>query len=246
MQVILLERVENLGQMGDTVTVKPGYARNFLLPRKKALRATQDNIAFFETQKKQIEADSLKKKKDAEAVAKKMGDDLSVVLVRQAAEVGKLYGSVSARDVAEAVTAKGTKITRQQVVLNTSIKVLGLFTARVTLHPEVTVDVTVNVARSEEEAKKQLEHGGDLSENKDAPAEAAPVIDVDAAVADVFENEDLAEQAKETLTETEEEAPAPKAKKAKKAKAEEATAETEETSEVADADTEKTEDEAAS
>lgn len=228
MQVILLERVENLGQMGDTVTVKPGYARNFLLPRKKALRATQDNIAFFETQKKQIETDSLKKKKDAEAVAKKMGDDLTVTLVRQAAEVGKLYGSVSARDVAEVVTASGTTVTRQQVVLSEPIKMLGLFVARITLHPEVTVDVTVNVARSAEEAKKQLEHGGALTEDKNAPVEVVTEIDVDAAVANVFENDDLAEQAKEILTDAPEEAPAPKAEKANAE------------------DAEKTEDEAAS
>lgn len=200
MQVILLERVENLGQMGDTVTVKPGYARNFLLPRKKALRATQDNIAFFEGQKKQLEAENLKKKKDAEAVAKKMGDDLAVTLVRQAAEVGKLYGSVSARDVADAVTAAGTSVARQQVELNESIKMLGLYTARVTLHPEVIVDVTVNVARSEEEAKIQLERGAALIEEQNPAVEAVAEIDVDAAVADVFENEELAEQAKETLS----------------------------------------------
>ncbi len=209
MQVILLERVENLGQMGDTVTVKPGYARNFLLPRKKALRATQDNIAFFETQKKQLEADNLQKKKDAEAVAKKMSDDLTVTVVRQAAESGKLYGSVSSRDIAEAVTASGTTITRQQVALNESIKMLGLFTARVTLHPEVVVEVTANVARSEEEAKIQLERGGALIIDRNAVEETEVEIDVDAAVAEVFESEEAAEQAKATLTDQAEEAAAP-------------------------------------
>ena len=228
MQVILLERVDNLGQMGDTVTVKPGYARNFLLPRKKALRATQNNIAFFETQKKQLETDNLKKKKDAETVAKKMGDDLAVTLVRQAAESGKLYGSVSARDAAEVITQSGTTVTRQQVTLNASIKLLGLYTAHVKLHPEVIVDVTLNVARSEEEAKKQLEHGGALTEEKNAPAiEAAPEIDVDAAVADVFESEDLAEQAKETLSKEDvdfiEPVPAPKAVAEEETPAEETT-----------------------
>lgn len=204
MQVILLERIDSLGQMGDTVTVKPGYARNFLLPRKKALRATQDNIAFFETQKKQLETENLKKKKDAEAVAKKIGDDLSVTLVRQAAESGKLYGSVSARDAAGVITMSGTTVTRQQVTLSTSIKLLGLYTAHVKLHPEVIVDVTLNVARSEEEAKKQLEHGGALTDEKNAPV-TAPVVDVDAAVSGVFENKDLATEAKETLSETHEE-----------------------------------------
>ncbi len=208
MQVILLERIEKLGQMGDTVTVKPGYARNFLLPRKKALRATQDNIAFFETQKKQLEADNLKKKKDAESLAKKMGDDLTVTIVRQAAESGKLYGSVSARDAAEAISQAGTNVSRQQITLNTSIKLLGLYTAHVKLHPEVIVDVTLNIARSEEEAQKQLEHGGALTDEKKVTTQE---IDVEAAVQEVFENEELAEQAKETLTETPSESEEPKA-----------------------------------
>lgn len=156
MQVVLLHRVENLGQMGDVVAVKPGYARNFLIPRKKALRATKENLAYFEAQRKVLETANLNSKKDAEAAAAKM-TDVSVIVIRQAAESGKLYGSVSSRDVAEALTAKGYKVSRDQIVLNQSVKDLGIFGAKITLHPEVVVAATVNVARNEEEAKLQVE-----------------------------------------------------------------------------------------
>lgn len=158
MQVILLERVENLGQMGDVVTVKQGYARNFLLPRQKALRATKENVAQFEGQKKELEAQNLKRREEAEKVAKK-SEGLKAAIIRQASEAGQLYGSVSARDIADAVTAKGLKISRAQVRMDRAYKLLGLYPVRITLHPEVSLDVTINIARSEEEAKIQEERG---------------------------------------------------------------------------------------
>ncbi|MFV3127739.1 50S ribosomal protein L9 [Niveispirillum sp. KHB5.9] len=159
MDVILLERVEKLGQLGQVVKVKPGYARNYLLPKKKALRATKENLAVFEAQKAQLEARNLELKKEAEVVATKV-NGLSVVVVRQAAESGVLYGSVSSRDIAEAVTAAGTTISRGQVAIPDPIKTLGLFKIRVILHPEVSVAITVNVARSVEEAAVQAARGG--------------------------------------------------------------------------------------
>jgi large subunit ribosomal protein L9 len=159
MDVILLERVEKLGQIGDVVKVKPGYARNFLLPQKKALRATEANRARFEQQRHQIEANNLKRRQEAEAVSGKV-EGMSVVLVRQAGETGQLFGSVSPRDIADAVSAKGITIERRQVVLDKPIKALGLFPVRVALHPEVIVTITANVAKSEEEAEVQLKNGG--------------------------------------------------------------------------------------
>ena len=157
-EIILLERVEKLGKMGDVVKVKPGYARNFLLPHGKALRATKDNIAQFEAQKKVLEANNAKRKAEAEAVAKKM-DSLHVIIVRQASEGGHLYGSVTSRDIADAVAATGMKVERSQVIVNQAFKTIGLFQVPVALHPEVKVDVTVNIARSEEEAKTQKSMG---------------------------------------------------------------------------------------
>jgi large subunit ribosomal protein L9 len=154
MEVILLERIESLGQMGEVVKVKPGYARNFLLPQKKALRATKDNLTYFESQRAQLEAQNLKRRKDAEAVSGKI-EGLQVVILRQAGETGQLYGSVSPRDIAEAVTKAGFTIERRQVLLDQPIKTLGLIKTRVALHPEVIVTVTVNVAQSEEEAAMQ-------------------------------------------------------------------------------------------
>ena len=153
-ELILLERVEKLGQMGQVVKVKPGYARNYLLPQKKALRATRENLAYFETQRAQLEASNLQRKSEAAEVAAKL-EGLSVVLVRQAGESGQLYGSVSARDIAEAVTEAGFTIERRQVVLDRPIKALGLHPVRVMLHPEVSVTVTANVAQSAEEAEMQ-------------------------------------------------------------------------------------------
>jgi len=158
MQVILLERVESLGQMGDVVSVKPGYARNFLLPRQKALRATKENILYFDGQKKALEADNLKYKADAEKIAKKM-DGLTVAIIRQASEAGQLYGSVAARDIAETVVEKGFKVDRSQVRMDRNYKLLGLYPVKIYLHPEVVVGITINIARSAEEAKIQEERG---------------------------------------------------------------------------------------
>lgn len=185
MQVILLERIERLGQMGDVVKVKPGFARNFLLPQRKALRATKENRALFESQRAQLEAINLKRREEAEALAKPL-DGMVVTLIRQASDMGQLYGSVTSRDLAEAVTANGVTIQRSQVVLNRPIKSLGLHPVRITLHPEVSVEITVNVARTEDEAAIQLERGtaviGDEQYAEEAeeaaaagePAEAAP------------------------------------------------------------------------
>jgi large subunit ribosomal protein L9 len=153
-EVILLERVEKLGQMGQVVKVRPGYARNFLLPQKKALRATKGNLAQFETQRVQLEATNLQRKAEAEQVSKSM-NGAAVVIIRQAGESGQLYGSVSARDIAEAAGAAGFTIERRQVVLDIPIKTLGIHAIRVALHPEVSVTISVNVAQSADEAAMQ-------------------------------------------------------------------------------------------
>jgi large subunit ribosomal protein L9 len=154
MQVILLERIGRLGQMGDVVTVKNGFARNFLLPQKKALRATPENLARFEKDRGQLEARNLELKKEAEAVAGKLGGQ-SFVAIRQAGDTGQLYGSVTTRDIAEVVSGGGFSIDRRQVVLDRPIKTLGMQHVRVALHPEVIVEVMLNVARSEDEAERQ-------------------------------------------------------------------------------------------
>ncbi|HEU4838894.1 MAG TPA: 50S ribosomal protein L9 [Micavibrio sp.] len=158
-QIILLERVENLGAMGDIVTVKPGYARNFLLPQAKALRATKENIAYYETQKAHLVKANAEKKADAEKVAKAI-EGKKVILVRQAAEGGQLFGSVSSRDIADELAASSKQsITRGMVALNQNFKTIGLFPVDVVLHPEVKVKITVNVARSEAEAEIQAKTG---------------------------------------------------------------------------------------
>ena len=154
MQVILLQRIGRLGQMGDVVNVKDGYARNFLLPQKKALRATDDNRKKFESQRAQLEANNLEQKKEAEAIAGKLGGQ-TFVAIRTAGDTGQLYGSVSTRDIADAVTAGGFTVDRNQVIMDRPIKNLGLHKTRIALHPEVIVEVTLNVARSEEEAARQ-------------------------------------------------------------------------------------------
>ena len=158
MDIILLERVEKLGQMGDVVKVKAGFARNFLLPKKKALRATKENLAYFATQRQQLEAENLKHREEAQKVADKL-NGLKVVVIRSAGDTGQLYGSVSARDIASAVTDAGFTIQRSQVVMERPVKTLGLFDLRVRLHPEVSAMVTANVARSEEEAVEQQRLG---------------------------------------------------------------------------------------
>jgi large subunit ribosomal protein L9 len=164
--LILLERVEKLGQMGQVVKVKPGYARNYLLPQKKAMRATRENLAYFETQRAQLEATNLQRKSEAGDVAGKM-EDVTVVLIRQAGESGQLYGSVSARDIADSVTAAGYTVGKQQIVLDRPIKTLGLHPVRVMLHPEVSVGVTANVAQSEEGARMQAAGINPLAQRED-------------------------------------------------------------------------------
>ncbi len=161
MEVILLERVAKLGQMGETVRVKDGFARNFLLPHGKALRATEANKKKFEGQRRQLEARNLELKSEASVVAEKL-DGLSFVIIRQAGETGQLYGSVSARDISEAITAAGFSVHRNQIVLLQPIKTLGLHNTPVQLHPEVAAKVTINVARSPEQAERQSK-GEDLS-----------------------------------------------------------------------------------
>ena len=154
MQIVLLERVAKLGQMGEVVQVRDGYARNFLLPQGKALRATETNLKRFETDRAQLEARNLERRKEAEVVGEKLNGQ-SFTIIRQAGETGVLYGSVSTRDLAEIMTAGGFTVDRNQVVLNLPIKTLGLHTVPVSLHPEVEVTVTINVARSPEEAERQ-------------------------------------------------------------------------------------------
>jgi large subunit ribosomal protein L9 len=188
MEVILLERIEKLGQMGDVVNVKPGFARNFLLPQKKALRANKDNLAFFDKQRAQLEANNLKRRDEAQAVAVKM-DGAKVLMVRQAGEGGQLYGSVSGRDVAEAIKATGFTVERRQVNLDSPIKTLGSYPVRVSLHPEVSVVVTITVARSQEEAER-------ASAAAAAAAEAA--VEEEAEEIVEAEAEDEAPEADET------------------------------------------------
>ena len=167
MQVILLERVEKLGQIGDEVKVKDGFARNFLLPKKKALRATKANRDYFQTQKAQIEANNLKLKGEAEKIGSKL-DGQKFTLIRQAGDRGQLYGSVSPRDVSDAMEKAGFKVDRHQVSISQAIKSIGLFTLPVVLHPEVKVNITINVARSEDEAERQARGENVLAEKTEA------------------------------------------------------------------------------
>jgi large subunit ribosomal protein L9 len=182
MDVILLERVHNLGQIGDVVKVKPGYARNFLLPTRKALRATEANKAKFESQRAQIEAMNLEKRSEAEGVKHKI-DGLKVILIRQAGETGQLFGSVNGRDIAEAITASGFTVERRQIILDRPIKTLGLHPIRVALHPEVIVGVTANVAKSTEEAEAQEKAGGFVARGEEEAADLDELLaEVEAAV----------------------------------------------------------------
>ncbi|NKB48544.1 MAG: 50S ribosomal protein L9 [Alphaproteobacteria bacterium] len=196
MEVILLERIEKLGQMGDIVTVKNGYARNFLLPQKKAMRATGSNRAVFEQQRTHLEADNLQRRQEAESVSTKV-DGIDVTIIRQAGDSGQLYGSVSARDIAGAVTDSGVTVARNQIVLNRPIKALGVYETRVDLHPEVSVNITVNIARTDEEAALQLERGGALLSEDEMEAEAAAAAALaiaDDAEAEVAAAEGLVEE----------------------------------------------------
>jgi large subunit ribosomal protein L9 len=173
-ELILLQRVEKLGQMGEVVKVKPGYARNFLLPQAKAVRATKANRERFERERVQLEAQNLKRRDEAERVAERV-HGLTIVLIRQASEAGALYGSVSGRDISDACTAAGLGIERAQVLLDTPIKALGISSVRVALHPEVIIQVKVNVARSTEEAEKQA-RGEVIAAEKDEPIELGPLF----------------------------------------------------------------------
>ena len=172
-ELILLQRVEKLGQMGEIVRVKPGYARNYLLPLKMALRANKANREHFDTQRAQLEAQNIKRREEAERLAERIGQ-LTVVIIRQASDSGNLYGSVSVRDIADAATEGGLTVNRSQVILEHPIKSLGLSNVRVVLHPEVSIPVTVNVARSVEEAEKQArgERVGQQTDEEEAAANA--------------------------------------------------------------------------
>lgn len=198
MEVVLLERVENLGAIGDVVKVKNGHARNWLLPQGKALRATKANIAYFEAQRAEIEKRNAEKRSEAEKAAGAFGD-LTIVVIRQAGETGQLYGSVSTRDVADALSEKGEKVARSQVRLDKPIKEIGIYTVPVFLHAEVRIEVQVNVARSAEEAERQAKgedlrgrRDDDLEEEAEIAAEAeeafedgaAPEAEADAAQTD--------------------------------------------------------------
>jgi len=195
MDVILLERIAKLGNLGDVVHVKPGYARNYLLPQRKALRATEANKAYFEREKAALEAANEAKRSEAGEVSTAL-DGQFFVLIRQAGESGQLYGSVTARDIATIATEKGYPITRQQVVIDRPIKELGLHDIAVRLHPEVTVTVTANVALTEEEAETQAARG--LRVGEEPPEEVAAPAPVEAAPVEVTEVEETEEASAET------------------------------------------------
>ncbi len=182
MEIVLLERVAKLGQMGDVVNVKQGYARNFLLPQGKALRANAANLAKFEAEKAQMEARNLETKKEAEALAEKL-DGQQFIVIRSASDAGALYGSVTTRDAAEAATAEGFTVDKNQVVLTGPIKELGLHTVNVVLHPEVTANIDLNVARSVEEA--ELQASGKSIQELAAEEEAAAEFEIEQLFDDI-------------------------------------------------------------
>ena len=202
MQVVLLERITKLGQMGDVVTVKDGYARNFLLPQGKALRANKSNLERFESERAQLEARNLEQKSEAESVKAKL-DGETVIIIRQSGETGQLYGSVSPRDIAEALTDKGFNLERGQIGLDAPIKILGLHETNVTLHPEVSSTVVVNVARTEEEAERQ-------SKGEDVTIEKIEEEKIMLQAEEVFEEgaeSDLSEEAEGEETQEAEDVP---------------------------------------
>lgn len=178
MEVILLERIEKLGQMGDIVKVKPGFARNYLLPQAKALRSNKENLALFEARKIQLEAANLKRREEAEQISAKM-EGLNLVIIRQAAETGQLYGSVTGRDVRDAVREAGYNIERRQVVLDQPLKEIGQYNIRIVLHPDVSRTIGITVARSAEEAER----------NAKAAAKAAAKAQAAAEVTEAFSSE---------------------------------------------------------
>ena len=220
MEVILLERVGRLGQMGDVVRVKDGYARNFLLPRNKALRATADNKARFESMKTELQAKNLAAKGEAGQAASKI-DGKSYTVIRQASEGGQLYGSVSPRDIAELLKADGAEVTRSHVVLNTPIKLIGSYKVPIALHPEVEVSVNVIVARSEAEAER-IARGENVTvlrtDEEEAAAEALAKAEAffEEGAGPADEEAAEGEEAAEAPAADAEEAPAKPAKKAKK------------------------------
>ncbi len=196
MEVILLERIEKLGQMGDVVNVKPGYARNYLLPRKKALRASEASRAVFQEQRAQLEAENLKNRQEAEGIATEV-NGRTIIIVRQASDSDQLYGSVTTRDIANGITESGVTIDRRQVILPNPIKTVGMHSVRIDLHPEVTTEIVANIARSEEEAETQargerVNRDGDVIDiaEEEAALEAEAVFeesaepDVEAVAAD--------------------------------------------------------------
>ncbi len=202
MQVILLERVAKLGQMGEVVSVKDGYARNFLLPQGKALRANEANIKSFENRKAQLEAHNLETRKEAEAAAEKL-DGQQFIVIRSASDSGALYGSVTTRDAADAATEAGFTVDRKQIILNRPIKELGLHTVIVSLHPEVEVEIALNVARSPEEA--ELQAAGKSIQELAAEAEAEAEFEI----AELFDDIGAAASEDEELTTEAEGAAAP-------------------------------------
>ena len=203
MEVVLLEQIERLGQMGDVVNVKPGYARNYLLPKRKALRATKENLAQFEVERQQLEADNLQRRDEAQSVADRL-DGLQVVVIRSAGESGQLYGSVNARDMAEVVTEAGHTVGRQQFIAERPVKALGFHDFRVRLHPEVEVTVTANVARSAEEADTQARLGRALVGMNEE--EETDVLDEAPDTAELLEPEALEAIATEETAKSEAEA----------------------------------------
>ena len=209
MQVILLERIEKLGQMGDVVTVRPGFARNFLLPQKKAMRATQDNLHYFEREKSQLEAINLERRTEAEEVGEKL-EGLIVSIIRNAGDNGQLYGSVNSRDIAAAVSEAGFTVARNQVLMERPLKMLGLHDYRIRLHPEVAVIVTVNVAQSAEEAEMQEQQGHAIIPSEGSAYEeeeetqalaAADIMDSPPAATEKADGELSGTPAEETLAE---------------------------------------------
>lgn len=202
MEVILLERIEKLGQMGDVVNVKPGYARNYLLPRKKALRASEASRAVFQEQRAQLEAENIKNRQEAEGIATEV-NGRTIIIVRQASDSDQLYGSVTTRDIANGITESGVTIDRRQVILPNPIKTVGMHSVRIDLHPEVTTEIVANIARSEEEAEMQargerVNRDGDVIDiaEEEAALEAEAVFeesaepDVEAVAADAEASED--------------------------------------------------------
>ena len=224
-EIILLERVEGLGTMGQTVKVRPGYARNFLLPLKKALRATKANSELFEKQRAELEARNAAERATAEKLATKM-EGLKLVVIRQASEMGQLFGSVSSRDIVESAEKTGNVVHRTQVQIDTPIKMLGLFPVKIKLHPEVIAKVTVNVARSPEEALVQAAKGAAVTKAAAEKAEVEAAFGVPAEASDAAvtsEDEDSkkpAKKAKKAEAAEGEEAPKAKKPRAKKAAAE--------------------------